>query len=496
MNKLRNLLNNQWFFPVLVLYYGIFYIAFGETYPLNGGMSMDGIVFSSFISDFTNSFFFDTYYVHRFFPSMLVGFFLKLFSISIIDKHIFLAFQILNLISIIISCYFLKQMLIMFKISLKNQILAYTLFLINFALLKFTFYLPVMTDTLAMAISSMMLFFYLKKNTIGVVICTLLACFTWQISFYQGLIFVVFPFHALPFSGLKTNHKNILATSSGLIALFVCIYLVLIKKMDTTLELVARIDKILLPISILGVVVIYFFFSKIFFNSNLFKIQLFIKNIKLKNIFYAFILFLITTILIYFLNPVPNKFYPLYYTLTNPFTHALMWPLHSFVSHTAYWGFLMILFLFFWTDFCKLISQTGWGFVSAFGLNLFLFGIMPETRCLINILPWIVLFLVKSLNKYSFSKIFYVIVGLFCAGTSKVWLFLNDAERPNIMQLDKNGSMGFPDQKFWMNIGPWMSEQMYYLQGGAILIIAIVMFFILYKVEVISVKKLKLVRKY
>ena len=51
------------------------------------------------------------------------------------------------------------------------------------------------------------------------------------------------------------------------------------------------------------------------------------------------------------------------------------------------------------------------------------------------------------------------------------------------MHLDKNGCMGFPHQKFWMNIGPWMSQQMYYVQGSVLLLFMGILVLTLYKVD-------------
>jgi hypothetical protein len=54
----------------------------------------------------------------------------------------------------------------------------------------------------------------------------------------------------------------------------------------------------------------------------------------------------------------------------------------------------------------------GWGLVAAFVLNLYLFGMVPESRRLINLMPWLTVFLIKSLNRYSFSNSFYKFSGI------------------------------------------------------------------------------------
>lgn len=497
MIKLKNFLNNEWFFPVLMLYYGMFYILFGETYPFNGGLSTDGFVFASFIPDFTKSYFFDAYYVQRIFPSFLVSSFFKLLSISSTEPNIYTAFRILNLVSIVITCYFFKQILILFKISLKNQLLAFTLLLLNFGVIKYPFYLPVMTDTLALLLSTVLLYCYLKNNVIGLIICTILLAFTWPMSYYQGILLLALPFSLTPFTPPLKWQKTIAYGISVLFILTLVIIYIFIEKTDTTVDYVLRIDRNLLPLSILGIVLIYFFFAKIFLNKTLFNFQLFVKKLNYKRILLSFSVFILVYIIIQFLNPDPVPKYSTAQTIRDPTVYSLIRPLISIVADTSYFGAVVCLLLLFWNSFCKTVSQMGWGLVIAIGLNLFLFGIVPESRRLINLLPWVTIFLVKTLNKYSFSNSFYIVVGILSFIASKIWLTLNIYEGNVTATFDENGCMGFPDQILWMNVGPWMSEQMYYVQGGVMLIIIIIIFFMLYKIEMDkSNNKIHLVRKY
>lgn len=497
ITKTKALLYSQWFFPAILFYYGIAYVFWGEKYYLNDGFSMDGIVFSTFVKQFNGSYFFDTYYVHRIFPSFLVGGFFKLFSIPISNHHIFRAFQVLNLLSIILSCWYIKKTLALLKVSPRNQTLGLILFVFSFSVIKMPFFLAVMTDTVAMAISIMMLYFYLKKNTVGLVICTVLACFTWPMLFYQGIILLFIPFLLLTYSKVKPLTKWTIHLLSALFALLLCIYLVVVKQADTNVELVAKINRTLLPLSIAGVALLFYFFPSILLNASLLNIKTFFKKLKVVNILTAALVFGLTTLIVYYLNPVPSKFYPLYNILTGTVTSALMWPLHTIVSHTAFWGMIMILLMLFWFDFAKLLSQMGWGIVTAFSLNLFTFGIISETRCLVNLFPWVIVFLIKAINKYSFSTAFYIVVTCLSAFMSKIWFLLNpDRNMPYFMQLDKNGSMGFPDQKLWMHIGPWMSERMYQIQGAGIIVVIILIFFLLYRIEYGAEKRLKLIAKY
>lgn len=499
MTKLKTILNHTWFFPLLVLYYGITYIFVGEVYYLNEGFSMDGIVFSSFISvtNFQASYFFDTYYVHRIFPSLVVGLFFKLFSIQITNSHIVTGFQILNAVSLALTCYYIKKILMLLKVSFKNQLLAMTLFLFSFSVIKIPFFLPVLTDTVAMALSAAMLFYYFKKNTVALIICTIISCFTWQMLFYQGIILIALPFMTLPYSKVKPTAKISIQVGSALIAIALCLYQIIVVKADTNVELVAKINRTFLPLSIAGVAALLYFFPRIFMNANLFNVKDFLKKLKPLPIVLAVATAGATMIIVDLLHPAPNKFYPMNNLLTGTVVSALIWPLHMLVSHTSFWGMVMILLFFFWNDFSKLISQMGWGLVFAFGLNLFTFAIICETRCLANLLPWIIIFLAKAINKYSFSNAFYIVVGVLSLFISKIWYVLNpDKKQRYFMQLDENGSMGFPDQKLWMHVGPWMSEKMYLIQGAGIILVIILLFFLLYKVEYGSEKRLKFIARY
>ena len=496
MLKLKTILNHQAFFPVLMLYYGVFYILFGEVYPANEGLSTDGYVFASLVSDFKNSFYFDAYYVHRIFPSLIVRIFFNTFSININNQNIFSAFQILNLVGITLSCYFLKKIFILFNIGCKKQLLGFTLFLINFGIMKFPFYLPVMTDTLALMLGTALLYFYLKNNTIGIIACTIMLAFTWPMGYYQGLLLIAFPINSLPFSQPFKWQKSIVHGISVMYIIILITIFIIIEKRDIEISFVARIDKNLLPLSIAGIILLYFFFAKIFLNKTLLNVSLFFNKINYKRLIVSVFVFSIVFIIIHFLNPNPIPTYSTAQTLRDPTIYSLIKPLITIVSHTTYFGMVICIVLLFWNSFCKTVSQMGWGLVAALGLNLFLFGITPQSRHLINILPWIIVFLMLTINKYSFSNSFYVVVGILCFITSKIWLSFNNYADYPPMQLDKNGSIGFPHQKLWMNIGPWMNEQMYFFQGAILLAFMAIIFALLYKIKITESKKIQLTRRY
>lgn len=482
MTKLRTLLNSKWFFPSIVLYYGVFYILFGECYPKK--VSTDGAVFLTLLKDFTASPYFDTYYVNRIAPPLLVRSILKLFSLDLTVNTVFIAFQILNLICIATTCYFLKKLFILFKISLKKQLLGFTLFLLNFAIIKYPFYLPVMTDTSAIMLSTLLLYFYLKNKVWWIIIITAILAFTWPMGYYQGLLLIAFPINIMSYVKPSKFKTNLIHATSVLFAIILIVFLIYIKQAEVNVPYVARLDREMLPISITGVIITYYFFAKIFLNNWLTDVKLFLKKLNPKRIILSLTLFSLILVIVHLLKPHPTPTYTTTQMLSDPIVHALIKPFVFIVADTTYFGIIICLLLFFWKSFSKVISQLGWGIVAAFALNLFLFGVTPQSRHLSNLFPWIIVFLIKALDKYAFSNTFYFTIAALSLFTSKIWLILNNFKAYPPMKLDRNGSMGFPQQKFWMHIGPWMNEHMYFVQGTILLLFILFLFCLIYKLRI------------
>lgn len=481
MDKLKSIVNNKWFFPSIVLYYGIFYILFGEWYTKT--VSTDGYVFYGLIVNWDAQKHFDTYYIYRILPVVIFRTVYKLFSINTSPENIFVGFQIFNLISIITSSIFLKKIFGLFKISEEKQLLGMFLFLMNFALLKYPFYLSVMTDSFAMLLSILLLYYYLKNDTTIVVIITLLLAFTWPMGFYQGLLLIALPVKFQSLSHPSELQKKLISGGAVLYALITIVFYVYIQQQEIYIQQVAKIDRTLLHVSIIGALIAYGFFSRIFYNKNILNVKAFFEKLDYKRIGLAIATFLIVYTIVKALNPYPEPTYTTEQMLRDPFLHALIKPLIFIVADITYFGIGIILLLFFWNSFAKVVSQLGWGIVGAIALNLFLFGTTPQTRHFSNLFPWVIVFLMKAIDKYNFSKLFYITIVIAGFLISKIWLILNNFEAYPPMQLDKNGCMGMPHQKFWMHIGPWMNEQMYFVQGGIFLIICGLLFVLLYKTE-------------
>ena len=125
-----------------------------------------------------------------------------------------------------------------------------------------------MTDTFAFMLSSALLFFYLKNNITGLIISTLMLAFTWPMAYYQGLLLIAIPYCILPLKPFQRWQKIVFFVLSVLYILTLIILYVFIKKTDSSIVFVSKMDRNLLPLSIVGMLLFYFFLAKLFFNNT------------------------------------------------------------------------------------------------------------------------------------------------------------------------------------------------------------------------------------
>jgi hypothetical protein len=321
---------------------------------------------------------------------------------------------------------------------------------------------------------------YLRNNIFWMIILTVSLAFTWPIGYYQGLLLIAFPYQKVEFRPFTKIAKAGIYISSAAVFILSFIFIIIIHNADTHLVFVPKINRNLLPLSASLIVVLYIAFAKLFLNAKLFDIRYFYKMLDIYRIFFAMATFLIVTTFIMFLNLPPSDFYQTSSILENPTVHSLVRPMFTMVAHFTFFGTVICLLIFYWKRFANVVVHSGWGVVGAFALNLYMFGIMPESRILINLFPWITILLIVAINKINFSKAFYIVVAILSFISSRIWLIIDLKLNSST---DENGSIDFPSQLFYMNMGPWMSEKAYYYQLIFLVMCCLILFFVLFKVS-------------
>jgi len=97
-------------------------------------------------------------------------------------------------------------------------------------------------------------------------------------------------------------------------------------------------------------------------------------------------------------------------------------------------------------------------------------SITPETRHLIAFLPWIVVLAVHATRDAWTPRALGIYVALTVVW-SKLWWSIG-YER-------YHDSFRFPDQRYWMHLGPWSTDLPFVIHGAAAVVTAVVLAWVL-----------------
>lgn len=463
----------------LVLIYGVIYLLIGGVIPVNSGYGWDGQFYRDIVKNFDLSLFssktLNIYRIQRIFPSGVLSIFLKTFQFPLSDSSILFGFQIFTLISLLLSVVTYNGIINELKINLLYQWLGFFGLFFNYAVLKQFFYYPVLTDQFAFLLGLLLFYFYIKNNLLGLIIITLIGSFTWPLFIYFGIIFIIFPF------GKKIDFK-----SNNLASLLLSLGITFILFLDYFWLL--DFQKVSMPEGTIQIWTGLLFLSIIFATLYIFKgVKTLLAGFGFPTVKSVFNLdFLIRLVLSIFLYIGVNYIFELFSSdaasTLSTFTFiqrvvlaSVVRPFIYFISHVVYFGPIIVLILLLWRKICDRLKTFGLGVFLFLGLNLAL-SLNSESRTLIAAFPAFVIFLIFALGDIKLSYWFYWSFFLASIILSKVWISLGSVSFDG-------GYFRFPYQWYFMHYGPWISNQMYILQGLIVFVILFV-FFILIKKDI------------
>lgn len=462
-----------------IIAYFIASFLFSEKLQANNGLGWDGYKYASIAADLLNSASLDSYLMMRILPSTWVHVVFKLLAIEFTTANVIRAFECINLLSILTGTLLTKRLMEHFNIQPVLQLLGLFLLLINYAVLKFTVYYPVMTDAAGFALGALVLYFYVKQHTTNLWLATLIALFSWPAAGLTGLIMLLFPYKAIDTS----SFNRLKYLPSGLAALYIAsvgVYLIYIRNDDTNMAYTLTVSKTLAPISIFALALTAAWWASWLSSLPVFDLR------RLKLIFTPLNWFAVLGLLLVFwvfknLKDLPTPAYAQGFEVIRAHViFGIVRPFITLVSHVNFYGVVWILLIIFHKSVQQNIGRLGLGFALAITFNMILFGVKSESRILMNLLPWLVLLLLMSINAFSFRLWMFLPALVFNIISSKLWLVIGDVSSTGTYP---DGTMTFPFQYFFMNLGPWMSEQMWLLFCLVFISSLVVTFFFLYKVN-------------
>lgn len=446
--------------------------------PIEYSVIFDERFYIDNIQNFSKHFYykdFVPYYNSRLLIPLFAGIIIKFLHIESNIQNIQTVLLYLNVISILIGIVFYYKIGKLLKFSQSIMALGFSLLFLNFFILKFSFYYPILMDVFGFTSGIIIFYFYLTKKLIFFYITLFITMFLFPTTIIIAVCYLASSLiKFVNKGGLQIISKiNLYAICISLFAFIFIIFLAyynLIKTNFSSIPENIQFSIFLLPLSIVTFSVFIYFLVK-----NLLPIFDGIAlNLKKSNIIKAIVsLFIIISYLLIsnFLssnfkgsNPLDlSKF------LNNLLIQYLSFPLKFLVSHFIYFGIFIIIFIHFRRILFLTIKTFDPLLKMIFTVTILLM-LGTESRQLLQLYPFLILILLMSLKECKFSRKFIFVIFAFQLVASRFWYsinnsggFLGDLNSPLLLQ-------NYPAQRYFQFQGPWISTSNSLLYGLLLII--------------------------
>ncbi len=460
MTKRKNFLLYL-FFSLAMLAWGVWYIQSGEKIEVNKGLGWDGKMYAAIAAEFEDFMTKGTlngYYYKRSLPSAIVHYAHKIAGIEFSIASVIKAFSILNL-ALIMGCILLWHRILELKsFSFWNRTVALLSVFGTYAVVKVNFYYPVLTDISALFIATWMLHAYVKGHNWSLFLATAAGTFTFPTLFLTGALLLVFQGNSkVDEEPQWTKYVPWIGSS-----LFLCFFLYAhffhheIERPTT--------DWWVRPSLIATLIYISFISTSVKWSW----LTTGLKQVSRRWLMILTGFFLLVTLVVYRYASVGGlgtiEF------ISNFVQRSAFSPFGFLVAHVAYYGPVIVLLLLFWKQIKKVVHEQSTGLVMVITLNLF-FAINPTSRHLIGALPFFVYLLCLALEKKKLNQWFYGVFAIITLAFSRFWFTIN-------VSPFTGDYLTYPDQRYFMADGQYMSLHSYIIQGIAALVCTTILWLI------------------
>jgi hypothetical protein len=447
--------------------YGLLALLFGERILANRGLGWDGQVYYWMSRDFFHYVYdqiMTSYHAVRIVPSLIVK---AMHTVTRTDHSYELTpiyFGLMNLGSIVLGSVLIWSCLN--NVRMVWRTVGIAALLSSFAFLRMPFYYPILTDSFAFLIGSLLLWGNQRDSIPIKAGATMLGAFTFPSTLILALPLLVLR-HAESISVPRKPER-------WLIAFGVIIFIILSVTGPAFLggmpsdTFQPQQWSVLLSIPFPLAYLIWLWRGYSGFPRRLdLKHQLNNRGLAAwLHIFAAVALVLIWA------KPamVPKSFAFLHLV-----DSGLLHPAVALVAHVSYFGPIMLIPLIFPKRFKQEIEKLDlplrWTAMLALSML-----VASESRTAIVGLPMIILLCVRTLNDRKITTTGIAAIGMLALLWSKVWFTINQGKMAGEL-------LEFPMQRFFMHIGPWMGTQAYLIQLAATMATGLILWTVFRKKE-------------
>jgi hypothetical protein len=445
-----------------LLIYGTAQIRWGEKIPVNHGLGYDGVRYAYVAQDFPRVVFqerLNAYRLGRVVPSGLVYVSLQALGLARDPDHIRTAFEVLNLALLLVTALVWAGILRELGISGTSRWLSYCLLFINFANLRMPFYDGVLTDTTALVLGTLAVYFHLRANSLGLLAVLCIGAFTWPSFFVLAGLLYVFSRRSL---GDDAPKRGWLPFAAGGLAVMLSLIACEMARDPKIPVTGAQMATILVELAFILVVVRDLLGHPRLLDGSTFRVQTHWSRAVVLLVLFGGIRFVVSRLS-------KGSGYSLSAHIANIFLDSPPFPGVFFVAHAVYFGPVVLLAAAYWPALCRQAHRLGVGMVLFVAGHLVL-AAYPISRQVIDALPCLVLLValcVESARWPAWAG--GAVAGLAVVG-SKVWFHINQGEFGD--------PLASPAQRFFMNHGPYMSFGSFWTQSLAVGVAGLIVYVI------------------
>lgn len=421
---------------------------------------------------------FTPYYNSRFLMPAVTYLLIDVLNLEHNLQNIRNVFLIFNFGSILISIFVYFKIIELKKYSTSITIIGFSFLFVNFFIMKFSSYYPVLMDIFGFTSGLLLYYFHIAKRKILFYISVMLSMFVFPTT----ILFVFALILASLFVFNKEGWKIEKHLKSYTLVILIPLILILIGFSglmlfrDNFSHTSTQSSPILIPVTL--ILLFVFIYYCIQFTIPLFEDLNWNRKFYLQSGLYI-------PILIYLFYHFISKYLSLNFDGTNTlnvqgfiynlFSQYISFPFKFLISHFIYFGLFVFFIIYFRKRFFAVVRKTD--LFQKIILVIFLvlsFG--TETRQFLQLFPFVVFLLLDSLTKIKWNRYFLIVVFIFQLIWSRFWYSIN-VQNGFLGDLFTDYSfLNYPAQRYFQFQGPWISTENSLIYGVILVIVSVLLY--------------------
>jgi hypothetical protein len=457
----------------------------GERIGINGGQGWDGMSYTMWAQHFDALVLHDgltKFHSQRVLPSGLIFYVLRAFDISRTVPHVLAAFMVLNTVLLTLSAVIWAHLGAVMKWRRAAVWAGFIALFGSFANLRHALYYPALTDPAAFALGLAMTWAYLTNRPIALWIVAAISTITWPALPPIAIALLIFPRAAEPIDS-EQRWQRVQRITAIVVALALSAVFLLVARRfllqpvpgvgDEKFAQWVRRDLLLLTVPGL-LLMLGGGWYVLLRQQRLWNPRGYLRQLRVRRTLIAIagVAIIIVARSIWIANVGTRGEGPTWAQFVCEHTlSAIRGPLWGLVHHVVYFGPIMLVAALSWRRLATTAAE--WGPAALLALALALaFAAGSNSRQWNHLLPFVVAATIAATHELWTSRR-VAAFALLTLAWSKLWLKIGYDTAEHWWE--------FPNQRYFMNHGPYANDTMYVVHSIAAVVTAALLYVLLFR---------------